>query len=81
LGSVLASFGSSFLVVVVWFWWWFWSGFLCSLPALKALWNGGFSPFSLSLPVHNLFRFSFFLFRFLYDLFIKKAVEICKIYR
>ncbi len=52
-----------------------------SLPALKAFWNGGFSPFSLSLRVHNLFRFSIFLFRFLYDLFIKKAVEICKIYR
>jgi hypothetical protein len=38
----LASFGSSFLFVVVWVCWWFWFGFLCSLPALKALWNGGF---------------------------------------
>jgi hypothetical protein len=38
LGSVLASFGSSFLFVVVWFWF----GFVCSLPALKAFWNGGF---------------------------------------
>jgi hypothetical protein len=32
----------SVLVLLFVFWWWFWFGFLCSLSALKALWNGGF---------------------------------------
>jgi len=73
-GSFLGFGLGSVLVLVFVLWWWFWFGFLCSLPALKSLWNGGFSPFYLSLRVHNLFRFSIFLFRFLYDLFIKKAV-------
>ncbi|MDI9364941.1 MAG: hypothetical protein QM541_08315 [Flavobacterium sp.] len=35
-GSFLG-FGLGFVL-----WCWFWFGFLCSLPALKALWNGGF---------------------------------------